>query len=86
VRPFGRMVYAQRNCSGGWDATENLSRVIHDDALVGANAIIIEGIEIGKNSVIAANEVVKENVPEKSIFSHRKTKPLKQFKKIHNIE
>ena len=77
VRHFGRMVHAQRNRSGGWDATEEPSPVICDGALIGANTIIIGGIEIGKDSVIAANEVVKENVPEKSIFSHGKIKPLK---------
>ncbi len=77
VRHFGRIVHAQRDRSGGWDATEEPSPVICDGVLIGANAIIIGGIEIGKDSVIAANEVVKESVPEKSIFSHGKTKPIK---------
>ncbi len=77
VRRFGRMVHAQRDRSGGWDSTEEPSPVIRDGALIGANAIIIGGIEIGKDSVIAANEVVKANVPEKSIFSHGKIKPLR---------
>ena len=77
VRHFGRIVHAQRDRSGGWDATEEPSPVICDGVLIGANAIIIGGIEIGKDSVIAANEVVKENVPEKSIFSHGKIKPIK---------
>jgi 2,3,4,5-tetrahydropyridine-2-carboxylate N-succinyltransferase len=78
VRHFGRLVHDQRDRSGGWDATEEPSPVLRDRALIGANAIIIGGIEIGEDSVIAANEVVKENVPSKSIFSHGKIKPLKQ--------
>jgi len=41
---------------------------IYEGILIGANAIIIGGIEIGEDSIIAANEVVKENVPTKSIF------------------
>ncbi len=35
----------------------------------------VETTKIDK--IIAANEVVKENVPEKSIFSHGKIRPIK---------
>ena len=77
VRHFGRLVHDQRVRSGEWDGTEEPSPVIRDGALIGANAIIIGGIEIGEDSIIAANEVVKENVPPKSIFSHGKIKALR---------
>lgn len=77
VRHFGRLVHAQRDRSGEWDATVEPSPVICDGALIGADSIIIGGIEIGEDSVIAANEVVKENVPPNSIFSHGKSKLLK---------
>ncbi len=76
VRHFGRLVHDQRDRSGEWDGTEEPSPVIRDRALIGANAIIIGGIEIGEDSIIAANEVVKVNVPPKSIFSHGKIKQI----------
>lgn len=38
--------------------------VIEDDVLVGANAVIVEGVKIGRGSVVAAGAVVLENVPE----------------------
>ncbi|MBQ6594754.1 MAG: 2,3,4,5-tetrahydropyridine-2,6-dicarboxylate N-acetyltransferase [Clostridia bacterium] len=38
--------------------------VIEDNVLVGANAVIIEGVRVGANSVVAAGAVVIEDVPE----------------------
>lgn len=38
--------------------------VIEDNVLVGANAVVIEGVRIGKGSVVAAGAVVIEDVPE----------------------
>lgn len=38
--------------------------IIEDDVLIGANAVIIEGVRIGKGSIVAAGAVVIEDVPE----------------------
>ncbi|MCL1990407.1 MAG: 2,3,4,5-tetrahydropyridine-2,6-dicarboxylate N-acetyltransferase [Defluviitaleaceae bacterium] len=38
--------------------------VIEDDVVIGANAVVIEGVRIGKGSVVAAGAVVTEDVPE----------------------
>lgn len=38
--------------------------IIEDDVLIGANAVIIEGVHVGRNSVVAAGAVVVEDVPE----------------------
>jgi 2,3,4,5-tetrahydropyridine-2-carboxylate N-succinyltransferase len=37
--------------------------IIEDDVLIGANAVILEGVRIGKGSVVAAGSVVTEDVP-----------------------
>lgn len=37
--------------------------VIEDDVLIGANAVVIEGVRVGKGSVVAAGSVVIEDVP-----------------------
>ena len=37
--------------------------IIEDDVLIGANAVILEGVKIGKGSVVAAGAVVTEDVP-----------------------
>lgn len=36
---------------------------IEDDVLIGANAVVLEGVRVGKGSVVAAGAVVVENVP-----------------------
>jgi 2,3,4,5-tetrahydropyridine-2-carboxylate N-succinyltransferase len=38
--------------------------IIEDHVLVGANAVILEGVRIGRGSVVAAGAVVTEDVPE----------------------
>lgn len=37
--------------------------IIEDHVLVGANAVVLEGVKIGKGSVVAAGAVVLEDVP-----------------------
>lgn len=37
--------------------------VIEDNVVIGANAVVLEGVKIGANSVVAAGAVVTENVP-----------------------
>ncbi|MGZ4121832.1 MAG: 2,3,4,5-tetrahydropyridine-2,6-dicarboxylate N-acetyltransferase [Tumebacillaceae bacterium] len=38
--------------------------VIEDDVVVGANCVILEGVRVGKGSVVAAGAVVTQDVPE----------------------
>lgn len=37
--------------------------IVEDDVLVGANAVILEGVRVGRGAVIAAGAVVVEDVP-----------------------
>jgi acetyltransferase-like isoleucine patch superfamily enzyme len=32
--------------------------------MIGANAVILEGVKVGKGSVVAAGAIVTENIPE----------------------
>lgn len=43
--------------------------IIEDHVLIGANAVIIEGVHIGKHAVVAAGAVVIEDVPENVIVA-----------------
>ena len=42
---------------------------IGNDVWIGANAIIVDGVEIGDGSIIAANSVVNKNVPPYAIVA-----------------
>ena len=48
--------------------------VIEDDVWIGANAIILKGVRIGKGSVIAAGAVVTKDVPEYTVYINRDKK------------
>ncbi|MCD8116264.1 MAG: 2,3,4,5-tetrahydropyridine-2,6-dicarboxylate N-acetyltransferase [Oscillospiraceae bacterium] len=43
--------------------------IIEDNVLVGANAVIIEGVHVGSNAVVAAGAVVIEDVPENMVVA-----------------
>ena len=43
--------------------------VICDDVWIGANAVILPGVTIGKKSIIGANSLVNKDVPENVIFA-----------------
>lgn len=52
--------------------------IIGDDVLIGANAVILEGVKIGKGSVVAAGSVVTEDVPEGVVVAGTPAKIIKQ--------
>ena len=37
--------------------------IVEDNVLVGANAVLIEGVRVGEGAVVAAGAVVVEDVP-----------------------
>ena len=43
--------------------------IIEDNVLVGANAVVIEGVHVGKGAVVAAGAVVIEDVPENVVVA-----------------
>jgi 2,3,4,5-tetrahydropyridine-2,6-dicarboxylate N-acetyltransferase len=43
--------------------------VVGDDVLVGANAVVLEGVRIGRGSVVAAGAVVTKDVPSGVVVS-----------------
>lgn len=52
--------------------------VIEDDVLVGANAVILEGVRVGQGSVVAAGAVVVEDVPEFSVVAGTPARVIKK--------
>jgi len=51
--------------------------IIEDNVLVGANAVVIEGVHIGRNAVVAAGAVVIEDVPENAVVAGCPAKIIK---------
>ncbi|PZE22629.1 2,3,4,5-tetrahydropyridine-2,6-dicarboxylate N-acetyltransferase [Paenibacillus xerothermodurans] len=51
--------------------------VIEDDVLVGANAVILEGVRIGKGAVVAAGAVVTQDVAEYTVVAGAPARVIK---------
>ncbi|ANU19788.1 2,3,4,5-tetrahydropyridine-2,6-dicarboxylate N-acetyltransferase [Planococcus plakortidis] len=51
--------------------------IVEDDVMIGANAVVLEGVRIGKGSVVAAGAVVIEDVPENAVVGGTPARVLK---------
>ncbi len=51
--------------------------IVEDDVLVGANAVILEGVRVGKGAVVAAGSVVIEDVPQNAVVGGVPARVLK---------
>ena len=64
-----------------WDMREKKCRpvVIEHDAFIGAGAIILSGVTIGENSIVAAGSVVSKSIPANEIWGGN---PARFIKKV----
>lgn len=53
--------------------------VIKQNAWIGANATILPGVTVGKNSIVAAGAVVSKDVPENTIVAGIPAKVIKEI-------
>ena len=68
---FGQPIYKQ-----GWSKSKNFVN-ISDDVWIGANSVILPGVNIGKGAVIAAGSVVTNSVEEYAIVAGNPAKFIK---------
>jgi 2,3,4,5-tetrahydropyridine-2-carboxylate N-succinyltransferase/tetrahydrodipicolinate N-acetyltransferase len=54
--------------------------IIEDEVLIGANAVVLEGVTIGRGSVVAAGAVVIDDVPAGSVVAGVPAKVIKSVK------
>ncbi|MFZ7130792.1 MAG: 2,3,4,5-tetrahydropyridine-2,6-dicarboxylate N-acetyltransferase [Eubacteriales bacterium] len=52
--------------------------IIEDDVVIGANAVILEGVRVGKGAVVAAGAIVTKNVPSGAVVAGSPAKVIKQ--------
>lgn len=53
--------------------------IIEDDVVIGANAVILEGVRVQKGAVVAAGAVVIEDVPPNTVVAGTPAKVIKQI-------
>ena len=55
--------------AGGIEPASATPVIVEDDVLIGANAVVIEGVRIGRGAVVAAGAVVVNDVPENAVVA-----------------
>lgn len=53
--------------------------ILEDDVLIGANAVVLEGVKIGQGSVIAAGAIVTQDIPPYSVAVGAPARVIKQI-------
>jgi 2,3,4,5-tetrahydropyridine-2,6-dicarboxylate N-succinyltransferase len=54
--------------------------VIEDNVLVGANAVVLEGVRVGRGAVVAAGAVVATDVPAETVVAGVPARVIKSVK------
>ena len=54
-------------------------RQVEDDVLIGANVVVLEGVTVGKGSVVAAGAVVTKDVPPYSVVAGVPARVIKEI-------
>ena len=53
--------------------------MIESNVWIGLNAIVLKGVTIGSNAVIAANSLVTEKIPPKTLAAGQPAKVIKNL-------
>lgn len=56
--------------------------IIEDDVLIGANAVVLEGVRVGAGAVVAAGAVCVEDVPAGAVVAGVPAKVIKQTSEV----
>ncbi len=57
--------------------------VVEDDAFIGANAVVLEGVRIGQGAIVAAGSVVTKDVPAHKVVAGT---PAKVIKSVQDVD
>ncbi len=60
--------------------------ILEDDVLIGANAVVVEGVRIGKGAVVGAGSIVLTDVPAGAVVAGNPARIIKEEKTEETIE
>lgn len=53
--------------------------VVEDDVVIGANAVVLEGVKVGKGAVVAAGAIVIDDVPPNTVVAGTPARVIKEI-------
>jgi tetrahydrodipicolinate N-acetyltransferase len=53
--------------------------IIEDEVVIGANAVVLEGVKVGKGAVVAAGAIVTEDVPPYTVVAGVPARVIKEI-------
>ena len=56
--------------------------IVGDNVLIGANAVVLEGVRIGQGAVVAAGAIVIEDVPEGAVVAGVPARVIKNREEV----
>lgn len=74
IRSHRSFVYSK-----DWSVVKSQPIVIHDDAWIGMNCIILKGVTIGEGAIVGAGSVVTKDVPAKTVVAGNPTQIVKKM-------
>jgi acetyltransferase-like isoleucine patch superfamily enzyme len=60
--------------------------IVHENCFIGVNAVILPGVEIGPNAIIAAGAVVARDVPRDTVFGGVPAKQITTLEKFRDAK
>lgn len=84
---MGEIAHSHRQASSSleWDSVAEPSPVICRGSVVGVHALIIGGVTIGPQSYIAAGEIVRADIPPRTVLYKGKLLPLERWRGIIRV-
>lgn len=70
--------FSNKNVSIKSQGVNQKGIIIEDDCWIGSNVIILDGVKIGKGSVIGAGTIVTRDIPENSVVIDKRDKMIKK--------
>ena len=68
-----------------WTDVKISQTVIEDDVWIGANAIILKGVTVGRGAIVGAGSVVTKNIPEMSVYAGNPASLVRKLDDPKNI-
>lgn len=85
VTYMGEIAHSHRDASLDWDKTVEKSPIIKRGSVIGVNALIIGGREIGPCAYIGAGEKVKTSIGKGMSLMNGEVKPLADYRGMFKV-